>query len=52
MKGGTALITEGDVGAGLKLTAHFIERRVLWPRTACCRTRARMIERLAGEGRL
>lgn len=52
MKGGGA-ITEGDVGAGLKLTAHFIERRVLWPTDRILPdARARMIERLEGEGRL
>ncbi|WP_273146916.1 DNA repair protein RecO [Oceanicaulis alexandrii] len=52
MKGGGA-ITEGDVGAGLKLTAHFIERRVLWPTDRMLPdARTRMIERLAGEGRL
>lgn len=52
MKGGGA-ITEGDVGAGLKLTAHFIERRVLWPTDRMLPdARTRMIERLEGEGRL
>ena len=52
MKGGGA-ISEGDVGAGLKLTAHFIERRVLWPTDRMLPdARTRMIERLEGEGRL
>ena len=37
----------GDVGAGLRLTAHFIERRVLWPADKRLPdARARMIERL------
>jgi DNA repair protein RecO (recombination protein O) len=52
IKGGGA-IREGDVGAGLKLTAHFIERRVLWPMDRMLPdARTRMIERLEGEGRL
>ena len=38
----------GDVEAGLKLTAHFIERRILWPADRRLPdARARMIERLA-----
>jgi DNA repair protein RecO (recombination protein O) len=40
-------ISPGDVSAGLKLTAHFIERRVLWPSDKRLPdARARMIERL------
>jgi DNA repair protein RecO (recombination protein O) len=43
----------GDVGAGLKLTAHFIERRVLWPADKRLPdARARMIERLEIAGAL
>jgi DNA repair protein RecO (recombination protein O) len=43
----------GDVKAGLTLTAHFIERRVLWPADRRLPdARVRMIERLAEEGRL
>lgn len=43
----------GDVEAGLKLTAHFIERRVLWPADRRLPdARMRMIERLAEHGRL
>ena len=52
MKGGGS-VSEGDVLAGLKLTGHFIERRVLWPTDRMMPdARARMIERLEGEGRL
>lgn len=43
----------GDVGAGLTLTAHFIERRVLWPADKRLPdARARMIERLEMAGAL
>ena len=52
MKGG-GQVSEGDVGAGLKLTAHFIERRVLWPADRMLPdARTRMIERLEAVGRL
>ncbi len=43
----------GDVEAGLKLTAHFIERRVLWPADRQLpEARARMVERLRGANAL
>jgi len=41
----------GDVGAGLKLTAHFIERCILWPTNRMLPiARERMVERLTAEG--
>ena len=41
-------MSSGDVAAGLKLTAHFIERRVLWPiDRQLPDARAQMIERLS-----
>ena len=44
---GTGRLDDGDIGSGLKLTAHFIERRVLWPSDKQLpEARARMIERL------
>ncbi|MEQ8433598.1 MAG: DNA repair protein RecO [Oceanicaulis sp.] len=52
MSGGGA-ISPGDVSAGLKLTAYFIERRVLWPSDKRLPdARARMIERLEAAGLL
>lgn len=52
MKGGASL-APGDVAAGLRLTAHFIERRVLWPADRLLPdARARMIARLEADGRL
>jgi DNA repair protein RecO (recombination protein O) len=43
----------GDIAAGLKLTAHFIQRRVLWPADKQLPdARARMIERLDSAGAL
>ena len=52
MAGGGA-ISPGDVSAGLKLTAYFIERRVLWPSDKRLPdARARMIERLKTGGLL
>lgn len=43
----------GDVAAGLKLTAHFLQRRVLWPADRQLPdARARMIERLEAAGGL
>ena len=50
---GRAELVVGDVAAGLKLTAHFLERRVLWPADRRLPdARARMIERLEAAGRL
>ena len=44
---GSGALEPGDVAAGLKLTAYFIERRVLWPSDKRLPdARARMIERL------
>ncbi|MGJ3232864.1 MAG: DNA repair protein RecO [Oceanicaulis sp.] len=44
---GSGALAPGDVAAGLRLTAHFIERRVLWPADKRLPdARARMIERL------
>lgn len=44
---GSGALAPGDVAAGLRLTAHFIERRVLWPGDKRLPdARARMIERL------
>lgn len=44
---GSGGLDDGDVEAGLTLTAHFIERRVLWPSDKQLpETRARMIDRL------
>jgi len=44
---GPAPLLPGDIAAGLKLTAHFIDRRVLWPSDRRLPdARARMIERL------
>ena len=52
MAGGSDL-RPGDVAAGLRLTAHFIERRVLWPADKRLPdARARMIERLETAGSL
>lgn len=50
---GSGEVRAGDIAAGLKLTAHFIERRVLWPADRQLpEARARMIERLESAGRL
>lgn len=50
---GASELSDGDIEAGLKLTAHFLERRVLWPTDRMLPdARMRMIERLEGEGRL
>lgn len=50
---GSGALEPGDVAAGLKLTAHFLERRVLWPADRTLPdARARMIERLETEDRL
>ena len=50
---GSGAVEPGDVAAGLRLTAHFIERRVLWPSDRTLpEARARMIERLESAGRL
>ncbi|MCP2670228.1 DNA repair protein RecO [Maricaulaceae bacterium EIL42A08] len=44
---GEPWLEPGDVEAGLKLTAYFIERRVLWPADRQLpEARARMVERL------
>ena len=44
---GSGALEPGDVASGLKLTAYFIERRVLWPSDKRLPdARARMIERL------
>lgn len=44
---GSGVLEPGDVASGLKLTAYFIERRVLWPSDKRLPdARARMIERL------
>lgn len=50
---GEGELKTGDIEAGLKLTAHFIERRVLWPvDRQLPEARERMIERLKGANRL
>lgn len=50
---GSGRIAPGDIAAGLRLTAYFIDRRVLWPADRRLPdARARMIERLEGAGRL
>lgn len=50
---GSGQIGAGDIAAGLKLTGHFIERRVLWPSDKMLpEPRARMIERLELSGRI
>lgn len=50
---GSGEVSAGDIAAGLKLTAHFIERRVLWPTDRVLpEARTRMIERLDVAGRL
>ena len=46
-------LSPGDVAAGLRLTAHFIERRVLWPADRMLpEARERMIARLEQAGLL
>ncbi len=50
---GRGELQPGDIAAGLKLTAHFIQRRVLWPADKQLPdARARMIERLETAGLL
>ncbi|XBQ15878.1 MAG: DNA repair protein RecO [Oceanicaulis sp.] len=50
---GSGAVEPGAVAAGLKLTAHFIDRRVLWPADKRLPdARARMIERLEAAGLL
>lgn len=50
---GSGDLGPGDVAAGLKLTAHFLDRRVLWPSDKRLPdARARMIERLETAGLL
>ena len=50
---GAAQIKPGDIEAGLALTGHFLERRVLWPADRLLpEARARMIERLQAAERL
>lgn len=50
---GSGAVSPGDVEAGLKLTAYFLERRVLWPADRVLpEARLRMIDRLAGAGAL
>ncbi|TRO94484.1 DNA repair protein RecO [Glycocaulis profundi] len=50
---GSGEVAPGDIAAGLALSAHFIERRVLWPADRTLpEARARMIERLELAGRL
>lgn len=51
--GSQARVTEGDIAAGLALTGHFIERRILWPADKQLpEARARLIEILEQENRL
>ncbi|MEE9348271.1 MAG: DNA repair protein RecO [Robiginitomaculum sp.] len=48
-----AIMMGGDVEAGLKLTGHFIQSRILWPSNKQLpQARERMIARLGAEGRL
>lgn len=50
---GSGTVSPGDVAAGLTLTGHFIERRILWPSDRVLpEARARMIDRLEAAGRL
>lgn len=50
---GTGELSPGDVEAGLRITGHFLERRVLWPADRVLpEARLRMIDRLAGAGAL
>ncbi|MCR9128469.1 MAG: DNA repair protein RecO [Alphaproteobacteria bacterium] len=50
---GRGELQPGDIAAGLKVTAHFIQRRVLWPADKQLPdARARMIERLETAGLL
>jgi DNA repair protein RecO (recombination protein O) len=51
--GAQAGVGEGDVGAGLALTGHFLERWILWPADRRLpEARARLVERLQRDGRL
>ena len=46
-------VGEGDVAAGLALTGHFLQRRVLWPHDRDLpEARQRMMDRLAEAERL
>ncbi|HAQ36156.1 MAG: DNA repair protein RecO [Maricaulis sp.] len=46
-------VEPGDVAAGLKLTGHFLQRRVLWPHDRDLpEARQRMIDRLVEAGRI
>ncbi len=46
-------VQEGDVGAGLTLTGHFLERWILWPADRRLpEARARLVDRLQRAGRL
>jgi len=50
---GSGEVAPGDIGAGLRLSAHFLERRVLWPADKRLPdARARLIERLEAEQRV
>ncbi|KAA5804875.1 DNA repair protein RecO [Alkalicaulis satelles] len=50
---GSGALAPGDIAAGLRLSAHFLDRRVLWPADKRLPdARARMIERLEAAGRL
>lgn len=50
---GSGTVRPGDIGAGLRLSAHFLERRVLWPADKRLPdARARLIERLEAEQRV
>lgn len=52
LMGAQAGLIEGDVAAGFALTAHFLERRVLWPSDRQLpEARARLLARLVEEGR-
>jgi len=51
--GNQAGVREGDVGAGLTLTGHFLERWILWPADRRLPdARQRLIDRLERAGRL
>ncbi len=53
LMGAQAAVAPGDVEAGFRLTAWFLERRILWPADRQLpRARETMIERLRGEGLL
>lgn len=51
--GAQAGVAPGDVGAGLTLTGHFLERWILWPADRRLpEARGRLLERLGRDGRL